>query len=293
MPTDGILLVDKPEGLTSAEVVRRVKRRARVKVGHLGTLDPFASGLLPLCLGEGTKIAPFLNQADKAYAGVIRLGTRTDSGDPTGTVVATAPVPANCAAATLAAVAASLLGEQDQEPPMHSAIKRDGRPLYELARRGITVERAPRRIRIDRLELEWRGAGDVGFVVACSKGTYVRVLAEDVARALGTVGHLAVLRRTRFGRFSIDAAATLAAVEADPGAGLLSPNDALADLPAVVVGGDDLRRARQGFAPLLDRLALPAGAGTVRLVAGAGELVAVLARVPGDGWRYARVFGAP
>jgi tRNA pseudouridine55 synthase len=287
---DGILLVDKPEGITSAEVVRRVKRCTRAKVGHLGTLDPFAGGLLPLCLDEGTKIAPFLNQADKSYSGTIRLGTRTDSGDLTGEVVESAPVPPVPAAATVDEVAASLLGEHDQVPPMHSAIKRDGRPLYELARQGITVEREARRIRIDRLTLAWAGGDVVSFTVDCSKGTYVRVLAEDIARALGTVGHVATLRRTRFGGFRIEDAATLEAVEADPRTGLLSPSEALAGMAALTLGGDNLRRARQGFEPLLTRLKMPGDADVVKLVTANDALVAVLTRTEDGVWRYARVF---
>lgn len=287
---DGILLVDKPEGITSAEVVRRVKRCTRAKVGHLGTLDPFASGLLPLCLDEGTKLAPFLNQADKSYCGTIRLGTRTDSGDLTGEVVESAPSPTARSAEILDGVAASLLGEHDQVPPMHSAIKRDGRPLYELARQGITVEREARRIRIDRLTLAWAGADIVTFTVDCSKGTYVRVLAEDVARALATVGHVATLRRTRFGGFRIEDAASLEAVEADPRVGLLPPSAALEGMAALTIAGDNLRRARQGFEPLLARLKLPAETDVVKLVTADDALVAVLTRSEDGSWHYARVF---
>ena len=289
---DGILLVDKPEGITSAEVVRRVKRCLRTKTGHLGTLDPFASGLLPLCLGEGTKIAPFLNQADKSYNGRIRLGQRSDSGDRTGEIVETAPVPQRDQV-DLDATAAALLGEQLQTPPMHSAIKRDGRPLYELARQGIEVDREARTIRIDRLELTWADDDHLEFAVDCSKGTYVRVLAEDIGRALGTVAHVSTLRRTRFGRFAIAAAATLEAVEAEPGLGVLSPSEALDDMAALALEGENLRRARQGFEPLLQRLRMPAGADDVKLLSAMGDLVAVVTRSADGTWKYARVFVAP
>lgn len=289
---DGILLVDKPEGITSAEVVRRVKRRLRAKTGHLGTLDPFASGLLPLCLGAGTKIAPFLNEADKAYEGTIRLGVRTDSGDRTGEAVETAPVPEALDAARLVEVAVSFHGERQQVPPMYSAIKRDGRPLYELARSGLTVEREARSIVLHRIDLELVDERTVRVSVACSKGTYIRVLAEEIAVALGTVGHLHTLRRTAFGRFRIADAIALDDVEASPEIPVLSPSAALGTMPAVQVAGENLRRARQGFEPLLERLRLPENAPEVKLIDGADELVAVLVRGPRGDWRYARVFAA-
>jgi tRNA pseudouridine55 synthase len=209
---NGLVLIDKPEGLTSAEVVRRVKRRLGGKVGHLGTLDPFATGLLPLCLGEATKIAQFLNTADKRYAGVIQLGAATDTGDRTGQTVDRAPVP-DLAHIDLAALAGRFTGERLQTPPMYSALKRDGVPLYRLARRGMTVERTPRPVRIDRLTLDPVGTDRLAFDVACSKGTYVRVLAEDIGAALGTPAHLAALRRTAFGAFRIDRAVPLARYE--------------------------------------------------------------------------------
>jgi len=190
---DGILLVDKPAGITSAGVVREVKRAHRARsIGHLGTLDPLATGLLPLCVGAGTKIAQFLGAESKAYSGTIRLGVATDTLDVEGTVVAEGPVP-ELAAARLAEVARGLTGPGEQRPPMYSAVKQQGRKLYELARAGVTVEREPRPVTIHRLELASvpDAPGTVAFAVLCSKGTYVRVLAEDVARALGTVGTLA------------------------------------------------------------------------------------------------------
>jgi len=287
---DGILLVDKPEGMTSAEVVRRVKRRLNTKTGHLGTLDPFASGLLPLCLGEGTKIAPFLNDADKSYVGSIQLGCRTDSGDRTGAVVDTAAVPA-AADVDLDTVAAALTGPQQQVPPMHSAVKRAGQPLYKLAHRGITVEREPRAIVIHELHLRWEAADSLGFTVSCSKGTYIRVLAEDIARALGTVGHVRTLRRTGFGHFIVAAAISLDAVEANPGAGVLSPSAALEAMEAVRLRPEDVHRARQGREALLAQLQLPTRAAALKLLSAADELVAVLTRKDDGTWRYARVFG--
>ncbi|OFV87008.1 MAG: tRNA pseudouridine(55) synthase TruB, partial [Acidobacteria bacterium RBG_16_68_9] len=199
---NGILILDKPEGLTSAEVVRRVKRRLRVKVGHLGTLDPFASGVLPLCIGDGTKIAQFLNTATKTYEGTIRLGAATDTGDCTGVVARTAPIPA-FGSEDLRAVERQFQGPYTQVPPMYSALKQGGVPLYKLARQGVEVERSGRLVHIESLRLCRADEASLDFEVSCSKGTYVRVLAEDVAAALGTAAHVSVLRRTRFGEFTL------------------------------------------------------------------------------------------
>ncbi|MGH7785648.1 MAG: tRNA pseudouridine(55) synthase TruB [Candidatus Binatia bacterium] len=287
---NALLLIDKPDGLTSAEVVRRVKRRLTVKVGHLGTLDPFATGLLPLCLGEATKIAQFLNTADKRYEGVIRLGWSTNTGDRTGERLRQAPVP-SLAAAALAAVAAGLTGEHLQQPPMYSAIKRDGVPLYRLARRGVEVEREARPVRIASLQLEAIADDRLRCVVACSKGTYIRVLAEDIGRALGTEAHLDSLRRTGFGRFSIEQAVPLDGWEPDRGAGLVGLREALADVPTVVLDGEAVAAVRQGKAWVLGRIG-PQTDNTVLLVEATGELAAVAVRA-GDAWAYARVLVAP
>jgi tRNA pseudouridine55 synthase len=285
---NGILLIDKPVELTSAEVVRRVKRRLprSVKVGHLGTLDPFATGLLPLCLGEATKIAQFLNTADKRYSGVIQLGRATDTGDRTGTEQATAPLP-DLATADLATLAARFTGALQQRPPMYSALKRDGVPLYRLARRGIEVERELRPVRIDALALEPEGADRLRFAVACSKGTYVRVLAEDLGQALGTVAHLTELRRTQFGAFSLDAAVGLDAWDPAQGRGLVGLCAALAHLPAVPIDQRTAAAARQGKAAVLAGLP-DRQASAAMLVDPAGELAAVVVREQG-GWRYGRV----
>jgi tRNA pseudouridine55 synthase len=284
---NGILLIDKPEGMTSAEVVRRVKGRGRTKVGHLGTLDPFASGLLPLCLGEATKIAQFLNAADKRYEGIIRLGWATDTGDRTGRPVREAPA-CDPDRARLAAVAARFTGELLQTPPMYSALKRDGVPLYRLARRGVEVERQPRPIRIDVLALEPAGEGRLRFAVACSKGTYVRVLAEDIGDALGSAAHLDTLRRTGFGPFSVAAATALADWDPAHPTGLLSIRDALAHLPAVTVASNTASAARQGKAWVLTQVPPPDGDQEALLVDPAGEVAAVLVRA-GAGWAYGRV----
>lgn len=286
---NGILLIDKPAGLTSAEVVRRVKRRLPVKVGHLGTLDPFATGLLPLCLGEATKIAQFLNTADKRYEGIIQLGWATDTGDCTGRPRQSASVPEHNAA-DLDAVARRFTGEVLQKPPMYSALKRDGVPLYRFARQGVEVERTPRPVRIDRFVLEPAGPGRLRFTLACSKGTYVRVLAEDIGAALGTAAHLQALRRSGFGRFDIEEAVALDAWDPDQPTGVVTLRQALAHLPAVAIDGDGAAAARQGKAwPLVS---LTADLGTHALLLDpAGDVVAVVVR-KGPAWAYGRVLCA-
>ncbi len=244
----GVLLVDKPEGMTSAGVIRTLKHGLLgSKVGHLGTLDPFASGLLPLCIGEATKVARFLLLEEKVYEGRVRLGRETDTLDRTGTVTETAPVP-RVTAAELARVRDRFVGPQRQTPPMFSALKRDGVPLYRLARRGVQVERAPRDITIHALELATAGEDAIDFTVRCSKGTYVRVLAADVGRALGTVAHLERLCRTAVGPFRIDAARSPDELKAVPTATwpLLSIASALGGIRPLAVGSSEPAALRHG-----------------------------------------------
>jgi len=285
---NGILLIDKPDGLTSADVVRRIKRLLPhgAKVGHLGTLDPFATGLLPLCLGEGTKIAQFLNTADKRYRGLIQLGAATDTGDRTGTVVREAPVgPIDSAA--LADVCQRFTGEIRQRPPMYSAVKKDGVPLYRLARQGIEIEREERPVRITHIALESAGPAQLRLDVACSKGTYVRVLAEDIGAALGTAAHLGELCRTAFGDFTIDQAVSLEDFDPAQPRGLVALRAAVAHLPAVSLDALSVQAVRQGKSGVLARLAgmsAPAAA----LVDPEGHLAAVAVREH-DRWRYGRV----
>ena len=284
---NGLLIIDKPEGMTSTEVVRVVKRRLHCKTGHLGTLDPFASGVLPLCVGEGTKIAQFLNSADKEYTGVIRLGRETDTGDPTGTTTATAAIPW-LNADLLAATAARLSGDTLQVPPMYSAIKRQGIPLYKLAREGLTVDREPRPVRIDALQLTDIGDGGIAFRVACSKGTYVRVLAQQVAGELGSVGYLESLRRTRFGHFRVEDAVQLSEIE-DPSVPLIGLRDALPHLREIVIDAATARRTRHGYEPALAGLEPGASSEAAKLIAPNGHLAAVIVMDRGGRWRFARV----
>lgn len=287
---NGILLVDKPDGVTSADVVRSVKRLVRVKVGHLGTLDPFASGLLPLCLGEGTKIAQFLNTAGKSYEGIMQLGQATDSGDRTGSPTQTQPVPA-LDASTLMEVARRFIGPSEQVPPMYSALKRDGVPLYELARQGIEVERASRSIHIDELSLELVAEDRIGFRVSCSKGTYIRVLAEDIGRALGTVAHLKSLRRTRFGSFEVAQAIDLKGW--DPSErDLLTLRRALAHLPTVTLDRAGTTAALRGQGWWLAKAMAGVEHAEVLLVDASDDVVAVVERRNGR-WQFARVLVSP
>jgi tRNA pseudouridine55 synthase len=209
---DGVLLLDKARGVSSNAALQDVKRlfNAR-KAGHTGTLDPLATGLLPLCFGEATKFSHALFEADKRYVATLALGVRTDTGDAEGRVVLERPV--GVTAQQVQAVLADFTGWIEQVPPMHSALKRDGRPLYELARRGLEVERAPRRVHIHAIELTRFDAAHPEIEVHCSKGTYIRTLAQDIGEALGCGAHLASLRRTAVGMFDVRDALTLDQVE--------------------------------------------------------------------------------
>ena len=285
---NGILLVDKPEGLSSAGTIRRLKARlGSAKVGHLGTLDPFASGLLPLCIGEATKVAGYLLLERKAYTGTIRLGAETDTLDRTGQVTGTAPIPA-LSVATVNELARRFLGPQRQVPPMFSALKRDGVPLYKLARRGIAVERAARDIEIGRLELTTRGTDALDFALECSKGTYVRVLAADLGRMLGTVAHLEELRRTAVGAFRVEDAHTPETLTAMPELPLLPIRAALAGLRAFTFEPEALAMLRRGQQGPLRRLPAPRPGEAALVVDDAGT-AAALVDVGPVGWRLARL----
>jgi tRNA pseudouridine55 synthase len=219
----GIVLLDKPLGLSSNSALQRVKRLLRAeKAGHVGSLDPLATGMLPICLGEATKIAGDILAGRKRYLFTLALGHRTATGDREGAIVETLPVPA-FDRATLDATLSRFLGAQMQVPPMYSAIKRDGQPLYKLARAGVEVERAPRKIEIFEFVVRACEAQSIALEVSCSKGTYIRTLAEDIARALGTCGHVALLRRLHVEPFEGEAMVTLDAVSAAAEAGHLPP----------------------------------------------------------------------
>jgi len=292
----GILLVDKPEGMTSAAVVRVVKKALRVeKVGHLGTLDPFASGLLPICLGEGTKIAQFLMGERKAYSGTIRLGIETDTYDVTGTVTRTSAAPA-ITLETLQGLIQRFSGEYWQTPPMYSALKHQGTPLYKLARRGVEIAREPRRVVIDDFALEAVEENLLRFSLVCSKGTYVRTLAVDVGETLGCGAHLATLQRTRFGSFVIESAVSLSRCPELFEQGTLpviSLTAALQHYQAVTLTSEEVKFIRQGQQEVL-RQVLPTTTEEcepTQLLGPSGELVAMVQHRDGQ-WQFLRIFSA-
>lgn len=241
----GIVLLDKPPGLSSNAALQSVKRlyRAR-KAGHTGSLDPLATGMLPLCFGEATKFSTYLLEADKVYRFEVQLGVTTRTDDAEGEVLERRPVPV-LDPARVRAVLDRFLGEIEQVPPMYSALHHQGRRLYELAREGVEVERSPRRVTIHALDLLALERDRVRCEVRCSKGTYVRTLAADIGRALGCGGHVAALRRVSVTPFESHAMVTLEALQAAAERGdsaldsmLLPPDSALVTLPCVELGAD-------------------------------------------------------
>jgi len=278
---NAVIVIDKPAGITSAEVVRRIKRSVKpARVGHVGTLDPFATGVLPILIGEATKLAPFLERSDKRYTGLVKLGVETDTLDPDGSVVRTAPLPAlnpQC----LAAIEETFSGTLSQVPPVFSAIKRAGVPLYRLARKGVDVRPPqPRKIEVRFLRLEATSPDTLRFELGCSAGTYVRALARDIGVALQSAAHLAELRRLQSGGFSLPAAAplerVLAAIDTADLASIpfIAPAQALDHLPRVVVDAAQERRLRNGDSSALDAI-VPAGAQIFRVVHSGGDLIAI------------------
>jgi tRNA pseudouridine55 synthase len=309
---DGVLIIDKPEGWTSHDVVARVRRVLRERrVGHTGTLDPFATGVLVVLVGRATRLAQFLAGAEKEYEARVRFGYATETGDLTGarrellqteTLTGAATRDAadarRCAewsAEEIEAALARLRGEIEQVPPMYSAKKVQGKKLYELARRGIEIERAALKVTIHELEALRETGGallrenedatcNLRVRVVCSAGTYIRVLAEDLGAHLGAGAHLAALRRTRAGAFRIEEAATLESLAQKVEAGalgrlLISPNAALPQMPFVHLTGESARRARHGAAVRVaasDRSrAWPEGESVKMLDGEAGNLIAV------------------
>lgn len=206
---NGVIVVDKPIGKTSFDIVRDIRKKYNIKkVGHIGTLDPMATGVLPILVGEATKLSDYLMNHDKEYIATLYLGEKRDTGDSEGNVIETKDIPTDLNKDMISKVLSEFLGESMQIPPMYSAIKIDGQKLYDLARQGKTVERKPRKINIYEIELlEYNQVVDQSEIklrVVCSKGTYIRVLCEDIAEKLGTVGYMKALRRTRVGRFTLE-----------------------------------------------------------------------------------------
>jgi len=247
---NGIIIIDKPEGWTSHDVIGKLRGVLHERrIGHGGTLDPMATGVLPVFVGRATRAASFCENAQKEYLASLRLGIETDTQDITGNVIASSAV--SVSNADMLNVIPDFLGEQDQLPPMYSAVKIGGKKLYELARRGIETERQPRRITIHELELLGEQDGDFLLRVACSKGTYVRTLCSDIGKKLGCGGCLSSLRRTRAGRFTLSDSVTIEDVITAASEGraqeLLMPVDSLfADYPAVTIGEEHLKRILNG-----------------------------------------------
>ncbi|MCL2626261.1 MAG: tRNA pseudouridine(55) synthase TruB [Cystobacterineae bacterium] len=288
---DGLLVVDKPEGPTSFEVVRKIRRLLKgAKLGHTGTLDPLATGVLVLCLGEACKLVPFLTELDKVYAVHIALGVETDSYDAQGKVVQTRPVPL-LTPALLETHLSAFRGSFLQVPPMHSAIRQNGQRLYALARRGIETERQARPVVVHRLQLEALEGEVVELVVHCSKGFFIRSLAHELGQRLGCGAHVKHLRRLAIGPFGLEQALSLSAMEADVACmeeRLISVDKALPWLPAHVLTAEEAQRVRHGA-----RFELQASVGRLRLVDEEGHLLALAEVRNGEPLRYLRVFLSP
>jgi len=293
---DGVLLLDKPLGFSSNDALMRAKFLLLAKkAGHTGTLDPLASGLLPLCFGEATKFSQDLLDADKTYEATVRLGVRTTTGDAEGEAVETRPV--DCVRADLEAALNHFRGPIEQVPPMYSALKRDGKPLYEYARAGQTLEREARAVTIHRLELlscSLPEQPEFSMVVTCSKGTYIRTLAEDIGERLGCGAHLLALRRTGVGALTLAHAVTLEQLEqAEPAARtewLQAVDVLLSSFAAVTLDLEQTKRFLQGQRlrmPDAQRSALDQGCRTVQ-----GQVHAETA-APDDSGVRVKVYGTP
>jgi tRNA pseudouridine55 synthase len=281
---NGVLLLDKPLGLSSNDALQKARRLFQAaRAGHTGTLDPLASGLLPVCFGEATRFAGQMLDADKEYLARVKLGVRTSTGDAEGEVLEVRPVEVD--AGQLERALQAHTGDIEQIPPMHSALKHQGKPLYEYARAGETIERAVRHVRIREIELQDVALPEFAMRVLCSKGTYIRTLAEDIGAMLGCCAHLTGLRRTRTGPLHLQSASTLeqlAALDEDQRMALLQPADVLLqDMPALGVDADGARRLTNGQTVLLARVSadsVPPEGQVMRAYAGPDFLGLVVVR---------------
>ena len=290
---NGILVMDKPVGPTSFDVVRRVRSLLKVeKAGHTGTLDPLATGVLPICVGAATKIAGYISEGKKSYDAQIRLGIETDTLDAAGKAVAEAPVP-HLSAPLLESVLARFRGSYLQVPPMFSAIRVAGKRLHQLARAGQSIPREPRPVEVYELALRDFSSIEIAISLTCSKGFFVRALARDVGRALGCGGHLRALRRTASGPFTIGHALTLPKLaelasrsdgEEAVRREMISLNDALVDLPVFRVSAADAQRVAHGVP-----IECAAGTGRVRVLGPDGALLAIAELGKGPRLHYHRV----
>lgn len=278
---DGLLVVDKPGGCTSHDVVARVRKAAgQRKVGHAGTLDPDATGVLLVGLGRATRLMRFLSIESKSYRSDVVFGVATDTLDAAGRVVDRQPMTVDREA--LVEASRRFIGEIDQVPPMVSAVKIGGRRLHEIARAGEEIERAPRRVRIDRIEVEALEPGPypvATIVVECGSGTYIRALAADLGAALGGFAHVGTLRRLSVGSFTLDEAHSLEAIEADPAGLLLAPLDAVRDLDPLAADDEIARAVAHGSVfPAAGLPVDPDAAGPFAVVGPSGSLLAVYER---------------
>lgn len=297
MIKSGILLIDKAVGPSSAQVVQRAKKLLGVKkIGHLGTLDPFASGLLLLGVNEGTKIADIFLGGVKSYRALMVLGTATDTQDCTGQVLATHPVP-DLTDQQLNTLATKFTGDLDQIPPMFSALKKDGVRLYQLARAGKEVEREARPITISSLSLRRVGASEIEFDVTCSRGTYVRTLAHDMGQTLGCGAHLRELRRTACEHLTVEQAVTIEQLDllcSNGAAPLIGLSQALGHLRAIVLDSASLSRLGQGRQDVLVQLPRPAANEMLLRITDGQDILVALAEWAVDAgvgrWRLLRVF---
>jgi tRNA pseudouridine55 synthase len=289
---DGLLIVDKPEGITSMGVVREMKRRFGIKkVGHIGTLDPFATGVLPVVMNEGTKVVPFLEEEPKEYEAILKLGEETTTDDWTGEVISRQPWEGTLPETVHEAFRA-FLGKIHQIPPMFSAIKVQGQPLYRLARKGIEIERKEREVTIFDLHVNTILLPDVVFRVSCSKGTYIRTLAKDLGKKIGCGAHLLRLRRVRSGPFTLDRSISWETLQTlsesdDLGSWVITLKEALKRLPEVIGNDRLVRKVRVGQEMVVRDLSsrdLPAFEKGVclRMTSSEGGLVAILKSVIRD-----------
>lgn len=283
---DGILIIDKPAGITSHDVVSRVRRILKTRrVGHTGTLDPFATGVMVILVGKATRLAQFLDKDEKEYEAVVRFGFETDTGDATGVRNAERGMRSEEVAELLAetnwaTLLSEFLGEIEQVPPMYSAKKIAGKKLYEHARKGIEVDREPITVNIRKLDaINDTSSGPHSTLrirVVCSAGTYIRTLAEDIGKKLVTGAHLAELRRTRAGRFGIDQSITLDALEKldEPTDRLLPLTDAVSNLPSVTLSEDRAEATKNGLSTRLDETQFAMGE-AARMIDADGNLLAI------------------
>jgi tRNA pseudouridine55 synthase len=285
-PPCGILLLDKPRGLSSNAALQRVRAHlGRPKAGHTGSLDPLATGMLPICIGEATKLAGDLLSGTKAYTVELRLGARTETGDEEGQVVERCPVP-TLDPESIESALRGLRGPQQQIPPMYSALKQDGVPLYRLARRGLSVERAPRSIEIYALELLEFADDRVKLRVECSKGTYVRTLVEQVGAGLGSCAHVSTLRRDFVEPFRNEAMITLDALLQTPAPALIPADRAVAQLPELHLNAAQARSISFGQPALIQGAPL----GRLRLYEETGRFMGLGASVESGQVRALRLF---